>query len=308
LGAALGELARIGMNKATFLTTESLRDFPAWVEQLLAESLSKDGKGIVPIVGEPEAIPGAYGSDRVFICFLVEGDDSTAIEKQAEALEAAGHPVIQIKLPDKISIGQQIFSWEIAVASAGSVLGVHPFNQPDVQLAKDFTNDMIDKVQKAGFDDSVAEAATLRDEERLTHVLDAWLRQAREGDYVAIQAYLPPSQDYMKALQSLRKEFQDHRGLATTLGFGPRFLHSTGQLHKGGPDVGLFLQIVDEPAEELEVPDTSYTFGALIRAQALGDFQALTRMGRHVLRIDLKRDGLGGLICLSKLVSENTEK
>jgi transaldolase/glucose-6-phosphate isomerase len=300
LGAALGELAKSGRDKVTFFVPSSLKSFPNWLEQLIAESTGKDGKGIVPVVGEPLADLKIYDNDRFFIYFNITGDEDQDLEKKIEGLEAMGHPIARINLAGNYDIGLEIFRWEVAVASAGSILGIHPFNQPDVESAKELARQAMKKERG-----EVGEVETIsaEDQDWLTKALDDWLARAKEGDYVAIQAYLPSNEETTKLLQKIRMELLNRLHLATTVGYGPRFLHSTGQLHKGGPNNGLFLQIVDEPAEDVPVPEAEYTFGELIHAQALGDYQALKKRGRRVLRVDLKKDVAGGLSNISELLS-----
>lgn len=297
LGAALGELALAGRDKVTFLAQPSLEAFPAWLEQLIAESTGKDGKGIVPVADEPLGPTEVYGPDRLFVHLRLEEDAGEDQDTKVTALEAAGHPVIRIHLREKGDLGQEFFRWEVAVAAAGAVLGIHPFNQPDVQLAKDLARqamvqgDTVIGEQGRGGEGEVSAAQT----ETLARALGIWLAEARPGDYVALQAYLAPTPETTAALQDIRLMLRDRLQLATTLGYGPRFLHSTGQLHKGGPNTGLFLQLVDDPVDELPVPETGYTFGTLIRVQALGDYQALMQRGRRVLRVHLGSDGVSGL-------------
>lgn len=297
LGATLGELALVGRNKVTFLASPSLQVFPTWLEQLIAESTGKDGKGIVPVVDEPVASPGAYGDDRFFVHLSLEGDDPSDLDQRLRALEDAGHPVIRLRLTEKADLGQEFFRWEVAVAAASAALDIHPFNQPDVELAKALAQKaMAEGGKRAGGQGSGGEEVVSAEEpETLARALRAWLLKARSGDYVALQAYLAPTEETTAALQKIRLALRDRLKLATTLGYGPRFLHSTGQLHKGGPNTGLFLQLVDEPVEDLPVPETGYTFGTLIRAQAEGDYQALKQRGRRVLQVSLGRDVEGGL-------------
>jgi transaldolase/glucose-6-phosphate isomerase len=291
LGAALGEQTRAGRDKVTFVASPSLAALPVWLEQLIAESTGKDDKGIVPVADEPVAAPGVYGSDRFFVHMQVDGDKDGALDQQVAALEAAGHPVARIRLAEKADLGQEFFRWEMAIAASGQVLGIHPFNQPDVQLAKDLARDAM----AGGASKMIAAAASIPTvnlggstrQNGLTTALDAWLADARPGDYIALHAYLAPTMETTAALQAIRVALRDRTQIATTLGYGPRFLHSTGQLHKGGPNTGLFLQVVDEPAERVPVPETEYSFAALIRAQALGDLLALTQRGRRVLRVNL---------------------
>lgn len=298
LGAAIGESA-LTRDKLTFLTSPSLRSLPDWIEQLIAESTGKDGKGIIPVAGEPAISPELYGRDRVFVSIILDGDPGGGIVGLLETLERAGHPVIRTRLHDLYSLGGEFYRWEVAAAAAGSVLGIHPFNQPDVELAKELARKAM--ALRGGGPASTApeEAFPADDTPGLRRAFDGWLGQARPGDYVAIQAFLAPQEDVSRALRALRLGLLLKTGLATTLGFGPRFLHSTGQLHKGGPDEALTLQLVDEPGADLAVPETDFTFGALIRAQALGDYQALRQRGRRVLRVNLKKDPVGGIGLLS---------
>jgi transaldolase/glucose-6-phosphate isomerase len=314
LGAALGELALAGRDKVTFLAGASLAAFPSWVEQLIAESTGKGGKGIVPVASEPLGSPEAYGPDRVFVRLRLEGEQAPTgsgqdanLESLLDALRAAGHPVVGIKLATKADLGQEFFRWEFGVTAAGAVLGIHPFNQPDVELAKQLARQAMakgvsgpDRVGTGGGDaGSTGQVPRWSVEaaqpEEVRRSIQNWLEGAKPGSYVALQAYLPPTPETTAGLQELQRVIRDRSRFATTLGYGPRFLHSTGQLHKGGPDTGLFLQLVDDPADDLPVPETDYTFGGLIRAQALGDYQALLERHRRVLRVNLGRDVVGGL-------------
>jgi transaldolase/glucose-6-phosphate isomerase len=230
-------------------------------------------------------------------------DEGLAItlDEQVAALEAAGHTTIQIHVPEKTAVGQEFFRWEVAVAAAGSVLGIQPFNQPDVELAKNLARKAI-----ASATDRSPDAETVRVEPRhsLARAVSAWLSQARPGDYVALQAYLAPGPEVDRALRDIRIRLRDQMQVATTAGYGPRFLHSTGQLHKGGPNTGLFLQLIDEPRDDLPVPGEEYTFGTLIRAQALGDYRALRQRDRRVLRVMLGEDVLGTLAQLAEVLHE----
>jgi transaldolase/glucose-6-phosphate isomerase len=291
LGAALGEIALKGLDKLTFLPSPSLAAFPNWIEQLVAESTGKDGRGILPVVDEP--LQDKYGRDRFIVYYSLEGNRGGELEKKVKALEEAGHPTARITLSDNYDIGLEIFRWEIAIASAGAVLGIHPFNQPDVELAKELARQAMKKETK----DEVAMAETINaeDKEALATAITDWLSTAEQGDYLAIQAYLEPTKETTRSLQMIRKKLLKNTGLATTLGYGPRFLHSTGQLHKGGPNTGLFLQLIDEPNEDLMIPEKEYSFGDIIRAQALGDYQALKKRGRRILRINLKGEVNAGL-------------
>ncbi|MEE8401549.1 MAG: bifunctional transaldolase/phosoglucose isomerase [Candidatus Hydrothermarchaeaceae archaeon] len=300
LGAALGELAERGRDKVTFLSSPSLKNFPDWLEQLIAESTGKDNKGIIPVVNEPTLSPNAYCDDRFFVYFYIEDEVDKGLKKDLKMLEDLGHPIARINLSDKFDIGLEIFQWEIAVAAAGSILGIHPFNQPDVELSKELARKAMKSDAGGGMKGVETVPADSRRE--LSDALNNWISGAKEGDYVCIQAYLAPGKETKKSLQKIRMEILNRVHLATMVGYGPRFLHSTGQLHKGGPNNGLFLQLVDEPGDDLNVPEADYTFGQIIRAQAMGDFQALKKRGRRVLRINLNKDVAGGLSLIAELI------
>ncbi len=272
LGAAMGEAALAGRDKLTLILPPELTSFGGWVEQLIAESTGKEGEGVVPVVGEPLGAPDVYDDDRLFV---VVGE-----HEGVDALEAAGHPILRIELRDREQLGAEFFRWELATAVAGHVLGINPFDQPDVQSAKDATREILaaGAVDPVGFDD-----------------LDAALRLVTRGDYVAIQAYLDRTAETEDRLQHARVAIRDRLRVATTVGFGPRFLHSTGQLHKGGSNRGVFLQVVDDGRDEdVAVPGRSYSFGTLIDAQALGDLRALRAGDRRVARVTM--DALMGVI------------
>jgi transaldolase/glucose-6-phosphate isomerase len=277
LGALLGEAAAQGRDKVTFITSSSLRAFPAWIEQLIAESTGKNGKGIVPVVDEELGEIGVYGGDRLFIALQLKSDPDIAQRPEWSALERSAHPLVRIDLDDVYDIGREFYRWEIAVAASGSILGINPFDQPDVQLAKDLARQAMEKRSAAEAEPeaaaSIAAPAALLS--RLSGALKA-------GDYLAIQAYLPAIPEVAALLGEIRMALRDRFRVATTLGFGPRFLHSTGQLHKGGPDSGVFLQLTDEAPEDLPVPEGRYTFRQLITAQAAGDAAALRQRGRRV--------------------------
>ncbi|OGD28230.1 MAG: hypothetical protein A2Y56_02790 [Candidatus Aminicenantes bacterium RBG_13_63_10] len=301
LGAALAELGR-SHNKLTILASASLHAFPEWLEQLVAESLGKDGRGILPIIDEPLAAVESYGRDRMFVTFLVETDQDHGLENHLAALEEAGQPVIRIRLLDVWDIGREMFRWETATAAAGAALGVQPFDQPDVELAKVLARKAMAETQPKGEGDPGGEVIVSADSDGLGRAVAGWLAQAKPKDYVALQAFLAPDDDTTRALQDIRRAILKKTGLATTLGFGPRFLHSTGQYHKGGPNEGLFLQVLDDPVPDLAVPETDDTFGRLIRGQALGDGRALEQKGRRILRVNLKHDVAGGLERLRRAI------
>ncbi len=298
LGAALGELTLVKRDKVTFLCSPSLAAFPAWTEQLIAESTGKDRKGIVPVANENLAAPERYGNDRFFVYLRFEGDENHALDRQVAALETNGHPVAHLDLSDKHDLGQEFFRWEFAVAAAGAAIGIHPFNQPDVQLAKDLAKKAMESAGNKGGKKTREEFAA-EDGDALREAVASWLAKKKARDYVVVQAYIDPSADHTERLKGICALIQERLGVATTLGFGPRFLHSTGQLHKGGPNSVLVLQIVDRPPDNLSVPETHYTFDALIQAQALGDFAALKQRRRRVLRVNLGNDTSGGLNVLA---------
>jgi transaldolase/glucose-6-phosphate isomerase len=295
LGAALGEMATV-KDKLTIWTTPSLTSFTGWLEQLLAESTGKQGRGVVPIVEEPFVPAEFYGRDRVFVGFFLSGEKDPELERGFLDLENAGHPTLRIVLDEKIDLGLEFFRWELATASAGAVLGIHPFNQPDVQLAKDLTRSAMEKgQQRAKSEKSLLKSININEEKACRRAIKDFFAKARPGDYVAVQAYLAATPEIISALNDARNAiFKDTR-LATTLGLGPRFLHSTGQLHKGGPNSVLAIQLIDEPENDLPVPGTDYTFASLIEAQANGDIQALLQRKRRVFRIQLGKNALAGL-------------
>ncbi len=302
LGATLGELSS-GRNKVTLMTDPSLSSFSDWAEQLIAESTGKAGKGIIPVVNEPLEPAEDYSDDRLFIGLFLEDKESSEVEKFFSKLSALGHPAIRINLEDIYDLGQEFFLWEIAVASAGAVMGIDPFNQPDVQRAKDFAKKMMEgeKISEKGKES--VKTRDVSDYDSLATAFENWTSQAQPGGYIALQAFLPPIFAITDALQKLRKTLLDRMQLATTLGYGPRFLHSTGQLHKGGPNNGLFLQLVDDPRNDLAVPETDFTFSQIIRAQSIGDYRALIERKRRVLRVDLGADVITGLESLQRLFS-----
>jgi transaldolase / glucose-6-phosphate isomerase len=297
LGAALGEAALAGRDKVTFLATPVIAALSTWLEQLIAESTGKEGKGIVPVAAEAPGDPGVYGADRLFVHLRLKADQDAQLEGCIDKLQAAGHPIARIGLPEMADLGQEFFRWEIAVAAAGAVIGIHPFNQPDVQLAKDLARQAMKKAGEASGSrgNPGPEPITTSNDAELHRSLAGWLGAARPGDYIGLDAYLAPTPETSATLDEIRTLLRDRTKLATMLGYGPRFLHSTGQLHKGGPNTGLFLQFLDEPAEDVAVPETDYTFGQLIRAQAQGDYSALEQRGRRILRVQLGADVAGGL-------------
>ena len=316
LGVFLGTAAAHGRDKLTFALAPSVQALGAWLEQLVAESTGKSGLGIVPVDGEPLGRPEAYGPDRVFVHLRTESESDSSQEESLARLERAGHPVVRIVLNESMDIGQEFFRWEVATAVASAVLGVNAFNQPDVEAAKVATRGFM-KAYEQGlapappaptfehdglrfYADGV-NADTLAPATSPEALVAAHLARLVPGDYFAVNAFLAMSDDHDRELQAVRRLVRDHARVATTLGYGPRFLHSTGQLHKGGPDSGVFLVIVSDDARDLVVPGTSYTFGAMKRAQALGDYQVLVERGRRVLRVEIGKDTLAGLRRLRKV-------
>ena len=303
LGAALGELTLAKRDKVTLLCSPSLTAFPSWLEQLIAESTGKERRGIVPVANERIGAPEKYSDDRSFVYLRLEGDENHLLDRQVAALQANGHPLVRIDLNDKEDLGQEFFRWEIAVAGAGAALGINPFNQPDVQLAKDLAKQAMEK--RVGGRNAASprkDEVAVADREAFQEALRSWLAGKKARDYMAVQAYLNPSPAHAAALEEICALLRDRLGAAVTLGFGPRFLHSTGQLHKGGPNSVLALQVVDQPTDHLLVPETNYTFDALIQAQALGDFTALKQRRRRALRVNLGEDTDAGLKLLAEAV------
>lgn len=292
LGAVLGTLARHGRDKLTFVLPDRISGLADWLEQLIAESTGKDGTGIVPISGEIAAATGTYGSDRVFVGMqLMDGIDRSN-DTFMTAVESAGHPVIRITIPGIDHLAAEFYRWEVATAFAGSVMGINPFDEPNVQEAKDLTNKLLDEYRETGTlpvpsatkaSDAVSIAGG--DPGALTDPFKWFLNQVRLGDYLAILAFNDNRPEINERLAEIRRLLGDRLGVATTLGHGPRYLHSIGQLYKGGPPMGAFLQIVTLPEESIDIPDRRYTFEILFAAQALGDFQALQERARPVLRL-----------------------
>jgi transaldolase / glucose-6-phosphate isomerase len=296
LGAALAELTLAKRDKITFLCSPSLTAFPAWIEQLIAESTGKDRKGIVPVAGEKLGAPEKYGADRAFVYLRYESDENHELDRQVAGLEANGHPVLRIEIVEKTDLGQEFFRWELAVAAAGAALGIHPFNQPDVQLAKDLATKAMSEARAGNRRGAkLKEEVSSFDDAAMQQAASSWTSKAKPRDYVSVQAYINPTPEHDAALQSICEALRNRLGAAVTLGYGPRFLHSTGQLHKGGPNTVLVLQVVDQPPDDVPVPETDYTFGALIEAQALGDFTALKQRRRRALRVNLGSDAKAGL-------------
>jgi len=315
LGVLLGTAAAQGRDKLTLVLAPQVQALGAWLEQLVAESTGKNGLGIVPVDGEPLGLPEVYGPDRVFVHLRTASESDSSIEESIARLEHAGHPVVRIVINEAMDIGQEFFRWEVATATASAVLGVNAFNQPDVEAAKVATRGFM-KAYEQGLAPAPSTPILERDGLRFyadgvnAHTLAsatspealiaAHLARLGPGDYFALNAFLSMSEDHDRELQAVRRLVRDHARVATTLGYGPRFLHSTGQLHKGGPNTGVFLVIVSDDARDLPVPGTSYTFGAMKRAQALGDYQVLLERGRRVLRVETGPDTIAALRRLRK--------
>jgi transaldolase / glucose-6-phosphate isomerase len=298
LGAVFAEAARAGRDKITIVAPPALKSFGLWAEQLIAESTGKEGKGLVPVADEPVGAPEVYGNDRLFVRLsLSGGDDANAAA--FDALSRAGHPVVTLRLSDSLGLGAEFFRWEYAVAVAGTILGINVFDQPNVQEAKDLTK----KVLSEGKLPTVGEGIRWAGQQGATleAAIQALLAQARAGDYVALLAYIAPNAEHDSALNAIRLAVRDKHRVATTVGYGPRYLHSTGQLHKGGPNTGVFLEIVGDDPVDIAIPGEKFTFGLLKQAQALGDFQALRNHGRRVLRIQV-RDVAQGLAKIGQAV------
>ncbi len=310
LGTVIGELVAHGRDKLTFLMPEALSSLGMWLEQLLAESTGKEGKGILPVAGEVPGEASIYGDDRAFVYLKLEDNLDKYLEEKVSELIAAGKPVITIRPKDLLDLGQEFLRWEIATATAGSILGINPFDQPNVQESKDNTSRLLKQFEEAG--SLPQEKPALVDEplqffaSESAHdakgLFSTLFANVRSGDYVALQAYLTEGPEVNSALQDLRMLLRNRLHLATTLGYGPRFLHSTGQYHKGGPNSGMFLQLTSEDLEDAPVPGRPYTFGLLKKAQALGDLEALRKHNRRAVRIDLGKDILGGLAALKDAV------
>jgi len=312
LGAVMGELARHGRDKVTFLMPNSIGALGIWLEQLLAESTGKEGKGVLPVSGEPLASPSVYGEDRLFVYIRLKEQTDENLEGTAAALKRAGHPVVTVSMDDPLDLGQEFLRWEIATATTGAILGINAFDQPNVQESKENTNRLLETIRKGG---RLPEAAPTLSEGPLRfygregaksakECLRSFFSQSRPGDYVSLQAYLPETPAIDQKLQAIRLHLRDGLHLATTLGYGPRFLHSTGQFHKGGPNNGLFLQVTADEAEVVPIPGEAYAFGLFKHTQALGDLQALRRHRRRVIRVHLGTDVIEGIEALLQAVNE----
>lgn len=324
LGALLGSAGLAGRDKITLIASDAIADVGAWLEQLIAKSTGKQGKGLIPVDLEPLGHPGAYGGDRVFAYIRLDGADDAEKDSAVRDLEEDGHPVVRITLASPMMLFQEFFRWEIAVAVAGAVIGIDPFDQPDVEASKIKTKALTQAYEDSGtlssetpvltdggialFTDS-ANAGALRTNagaETLDAYVGAHFRRAHAGDYIGLLAYLDRQPEHTAILQGVRKKLRDHLKVATVMEFGPRFLHSTGQAYKGGPNSGVFLQITaSKPPEDLAIPGRKATFGVIEAAEARGDFEVLAERGRRVLRVDLGSDVEGGLKRLVSAIEQS---
>ena len=320
LGMTLGHWARHGRDKVTLVVPPRIDTFGLWLEQLLAESTGKNETGLIPVAQEPLGTDSDYGDDRIFVVLRLGNDNDAETEQKVEALRAAGHPLVTIQLDDVLDLGQEFFRWELATAVAGRLLGINPFNQPNVQESKDNTNQLLARLEKEG--DLPHDEPTIGENSlqiydapaggSLSESLQQFFQQARPGDYVALLAYLHEDDATEAALQTIRTHLRNTLKLATTLGYGPRYLHSTGQLHKGGPNTGLYLQLTggedknDDQQRDDRIPGRPYRFGQMQQAQAAGDLQALHTHSRRVIRVHLGNDVQDGLTELGKVVRKAT--
>jgi glucose-6-phosphate isomerase len=320
LGTIMGVAANHGRDKITIITSPGIFDLGAWLEQLIAESTGKIGKGIIPVDREKLAKPGVYGNDRLFAYLRLANKPNKAQDEAVAAIEKAGHPVVRITVANIYALGQEFFRWEIATAVAGSIIGINAFNQPDVEASKIETKKLTSQYEATGslppespffvskdaklFADD-KNASVLSGGKTLGEILKTHLSRIAAGDYFAVLGYIPMNAENEKALQAIRMSVRDAKKVATCLGFGPRFLHSTGQAYKGGPNSGVFLQITCDDASDLAVPGQKYTFGVVKAAQARGDFAVLAERGRRALRIHLGKNLKSGLNALAKAVTQS---
>ena len=313
LGAVLGEFANAGRDKLTLVIDQSLASLGLWIEQLIAESTGKEDKGILPVNGEGLGGPEVYGSDRLFVSLSL-GAVSEVTQTKLNSLVSAGHPIVYRELNDRYDLGAEFLVWEFATAIAGWRIGINPFDQPNVQEAKDATKELLNSFERRGHLDPRSEIAeddllTIYGAEQspakpVTEVLRAHLETIMPGDYIAFLNFIEETPDIDDNFQKLRNILRDSTKCAVTIGYGPRFLHSTGQLHKGGPNTGVFFQIIANDKADYAVPSEPYTFSILKQAQALGDFRALTKRGRRVIGVDLGDHTIEGLRLLADLISQ----
>ncbi len=323
LGLILGTAHNEGRNKLTIVTSPGLTAFGAWLEQLVAESTGKNGKGIIPVDRESLSGPETYREDRLFVYVRHTGAPDPRQDQAVDALKRAGHPVVRIEVGDLYDIGKEFYRWEFATAVAGAVIGIHPFDQPDVEASKVATRKLTTEYEHVGklpeevpmfeehniklfTDDHNASVLSEQagDKPTLTAYLKSHLNRIQAGDYFALLAYVEMNKAHERTLQAIRHAVRDAKRVATCLGFGPRFLHSTGQAYKGGPNTGVFLQITCDDVVDIPVPEQQYTFGVVKAAQARGDFQVLAERNRRALRIHLGHDIAGGLTRLEEVVKQ----
>jgi transaldolase/glucose-6-phosphate isomerase len=314
LGAAIGVLATAGRNKLTFVCSPPIGSFGLWLEQLIAESTGKEGTGVVPIATEPLGDPGDYGDDRLFVYVRLAGKEDAEQERRMAALETAKQPLLRITLQDPLDLGQEFFRWEMATATAAAILGINPFDEPNVQESKDNTKRLLreyESTQRLPQPRASVESDGIALSSRralggdgLVGGLRGFLSEVRPGDYVALMAYIEPTEENEQKLAQMRAAIETRLRVATTLGFGPRFLHSTGQLHKGGPNLGVYIQLTGVDGEDLAIPGDSYSFQILIDAQALGDLLSLENHGRRVIRLNLGTNVPAGLDAVRQAVTE----
>ena len=275
LGAIMGMMALKGRDKLTLITSPDVSAFGLWAEQLIAESTGKEGKGIIPIADEPLVDPQYYGEDRFFVFLRLDNDDNADVDAAIKAIEDSGQPIVILQMQDKNDIAAEFFRWEFAIAVAGSLLGIQPFDQPDVQSAKDATSGVLKVHAETGSFPQI----------KAGHSLEKLLAQAANGKYLSIMAYIVQSPETDRFIADFRKIVIEKYSIATTFGYGPRFLHSTGQLHKGGPNNGLSLQLTVDHTDDLPIPGRAYTFGQLTNAQAMGDLEVLQQSGRSIVNL-----------------------
>jgi len=300
LGILLGVLARRGRDKVTLVTSPGIGALGVWLEQLLAESTGKVGKGLIPVDREPLGIPAVYGNDRHFVYIRLDSRPDPAQDEAMAAIERAGQPVVRIGVPGPDHIGAEFFRWELATAVAGAIIGINPFDQPDVEASKVATRALTDHYEKAG---ALPPESPLRvGDPAWETTLKAHLATIRAGDYAAFLAYIPMNETHEAELQAVRLAVRDRFRVATCVGFGPRYLHSTGQAYKGGPNSGVFVQVTCDDADDLPVPGRRYSFGVVKMAQALGDLKVLRERGRRALRVHLGPDVKNGLARLRQAI------
>jgi transaldolase/glucose-6-phosphate isomerase len=318
LGLTLGTLARHGHDKVTLFASPAIADLGAWLEQLIAESTGKIGRALIPVDREPVAAPGIYGSDRTFVYIRYTPAPDKSQEAAITKLEEAGHPVIRLDISDLYDLGAEFFRWEIAVAVAGAVIGINPFDQPDVEASKIATRKLTSEYESTGKlppESPILEAGGFKfftDKRNASElkgstaaeILRSHLNRIQAGDYFALLGYIQMNPGHQQALQKMRLSVRDKKHVATCLGFGPRFLHSTGQAYKGGPNTGVFLQVTCDDEHDVEIPGQKYTFGTVKAAQARGDFDVLAERGRRALRVHLPADLKSGLAKLESALTE----